>query len=65
MTYLECRMPQLRDELEIIRLLVAAIEKHAQGEVAKLAAGILAELRNADFEIVRQPKGDARSGSHE
>jgi hypothetical protein len=49
-------MPPLRDELEIIRLVAAAIEKHARGDVAKLATGIIAELRRAGFEIVRQPE---------
>ena len=58
-------MPPLRDELEIIRLLVAAVEKHARGDVAKLAAGILAELRKAGFEIVRDPKADRGPDSHE
>ena len=46
-------MPSIRDELEIIRL-VAGIEKHARGDVAKLATGIIAELRQAGFEIVRR-----------
>ena len=47
-------MPSIRHELEIIRLVVAGIEKHARGDVAKLATGIIAELRRAGFEIVRR-----------
>jgi len=47
-------MPSIRDVLEIIRLVAAAIEKHARGDVAKLATGIIAELRQAGFEIVRR-----------
>ena len=47
-------MPSLRDELEIIRLVVAGIEKHARGDVSKLATGIIAELRQAGFDIVRR-----------
>ena len=47
-------MPSIRDELEIIRLVVAGIEKHARGDVAKLATGIIAELRQAGFETVRR-----------
>ena len=47
-------MPSIRDELEIIRLVAAGIEKHARGDVTKLATGIIAELRQAGFEIVRR-----------
>jgi hypothetical protein len=47
-------MPSIRDELEIIHLVVAAIEKHARGDVSRLATGIIAELRQAGFEIVRR-----------
>ena len=50
-------MPSIRDELEIIRLVAAAIEKHARGDVAKLATGIIAELRQAGFDIVRRSEG--------
>jgi len=46
-------MPSLRDELEVIRPVVAGIEKHARGDLAKLATGII-ELRQAGFEILRR-----------
>jgi hypothetical protein len=45
-------MPSPRDELELVRIVAAAIEKHARGDVAKLALGIITELRQAGFEIV-------------
>jgi len=47
-------MPSRRDELELVRIVAAAIEKHARGDVAKLALGIIMELRQAGFEIVRR-----------
>jgi len=37
-----------------VRLVSAAIEKHAHGNVEKLALGIITELRRAGFEIVRR-----------
>jgi|1186.fasta_scaffold305406_1 hypothetical protein len=46
-------MATLRDELEILRILIAAIEKHARGDVAALARGIIEELRAAGMEIRR------------
>jgi hypothetical protein len=47
-------MPSPRDELELVRLVSAAIEKHAHGNVEKLALSIITELRRAGFEIVRR-----------
>ena len=44
-------MPKLRDELEIVRVVVAAIEKHARGDVEALARGIIDELRRVGLEI--------------
>jgi hypothetical protein len=43
----------LREELEIIGIVVAAIEKHARGDVEALARGIIEELRAAGPEIRR------------
>jgi hypothetical protein len=40
-----------------VRIVAAAIEKHARGDVAKLARGIITELRQAGFEIVRRSEG--------
>jgi hypothetical protein len=42
-----------REESEIERIIVAAIEKHARGDVAALARGIIEELRAAGLEIRR------------
>ena len=39
------------EESEIERVIVAAIEKHARGDVAALARGIIEELRAAGLEI--------------
>ena len=47
-------MASRRQELELVRVVAAAIEKHARGDVAKLALGIITELRQAGFEIVPQ-----------
>lgn len=40
-------------------MIVAAIEKHARGDVAELALGIITELRQAGFEIVRRSERTA------
>ena len=50
-------MPSHREELELVRVVAAAIEKHARGDVTKLALGIITELRRAGFEIVRGEGG--------
>jgi hypothetical protein len=42
-----------REESEIERIIVAAIEKHAIGDVEALARGIIEELRDAGLEIRR------------
>jgi hypothetical protein len=42
-----------REESEIERIIVAAIEKHARGDVDALARGIIEELRAAGLEIRR------------
>jgi hypothetical protein len=42
-----------REESEIERIIVAAIEKHARGDVEALARGIIEELRAAGLEICR------------
>jgi hypothetical protein len=42
-----------REESEIERIIVAAIEKHARGDVEALARGIIEELRAAGLEIRR------------
>ena len=47
-------MPSRREELALVRIVAAAIEKHARGDVEKLALGVITELRRAGFEIVRQ-----------
>ena len=47
-------MPSLREELELVRIVAAALEKHARGDVEKLALGIITELRQAGFEIVHR-----------
>ena len=44
-------MPTLREELEIMDVIIAAIEKHARGDVEALARGIIEELRAAGLEI--------------
>jgi hypothetical protein len=41
------------EESEIERVIVAAIEKHARGDVEALARGIIVELRAAGLEIRR------------
>jgi hypothetical protein len=46
-------MSDRQGESEIVAVIVAAIEKHARGDVAKLAIGIITDLRQAGFEIVR------------
>lgn len=47
-------MPSLRDELELVRVVAAAIERHARGDVEKLVPRIITERRQAGFEIVRR-----------
>jgi len=42
-----------REESEIERIIVAAIKKHARGDVEALARGIIEELRDAGLEIRR------------
>jgi hypothetical protein len=42
-----------REESEIERVIVAAIEKHARGDVEALARGIIEELRFAGLAIRR------------
>jgi hypothetical protein len=49
-------MPSRREELELVRIIAAAIEKHARGDVKKLALGIITELRQEGFEIVRRDR---------
>ena len=44
-------MPPRREELELVRIVAAAIEKHARGHVEKPALGGITELRQAVFEI--------------
>jgi hypothetical protein len=61
LSYRECRMPSLRDELELVRIVAAAIERHARGDVQKLALSIITELRRAGLEIVRQSARTAAS----
>jgi len=46
-------MAEPRDELEIERVIVAAIYRHARGNVIYLARAIVADLREAGFEIRR------------
>ena len=46
-------MTDPREESEIERIIVAAIEKHARGDVDALARGIIEELRGAGLEIQR------------
>jgi hypothetical protein len=50
-------MADLEDESEIHLIIVAAIEKHARGDVETLARGIIAELRRAG--LVIRPAKDA------
>ena len=56
-------MASRRQELELVRVVAAAIEKHARGDVAKLALGIITELREAGFEIVHSRKEDDRQNA--
>ena len=56
-------MTSRREELKLVRVVAAAIEKHARGDVAKLALGIITELREAGFEIVPRRKGDDRQNA--
>jgi hypothetical protein len=57
-------MAEPRDEVEIERVIAVAIYRHARGDVEALAGGILADLREAGFEIRRAlgraPAPDAR-----
>ena len=46
-------MADQREESEIERIIVAAIEKHARGDLEALARGIIEELRAAGLEIRR------------
>ena len=48
-------VPEPQEESEIERVIVAAIEKHARGDVEALARGIIEELRAAEIE----PRGNA------
>ena len=56
-------MPSRRQELELVRVVASAIEKHARGDVAKLALGIITELRQAGFEIERRRQEDDRQNN--
>ena len=47
-------MPTFREKIEIEHVIVAAIEKHARGDVERLARGIVEDLRHAGYEIRRQ-----------
>lgn len=42
----------VQEKVEIARIIVAAIEKHARGGVEALARGIIAELHKAGYEIL-------------
>jgi hypothetical protein len=54
-------MTEPRDEVEIERVIVKAIERHARGNPEALARLLVAELRRAGFEIRRRARpGDAR-----
>jgi len=53
------RMPPFREKIEVERLIAAAIEKHARGDVEALARGIIVELDRAGFEIVRRSEAGA------
>ena len=44
-------MEQRREESDVERVIVAAIEKHARGDVETLARGIMLELYRAGYEI--------------
>jgi hypothetical protein len=44
-------MATLRDELEMLHAVIAAIKKHERRDVAALARGIIEELRAAGMEI--------------
>ena len=44
-------MSDRQGESEIVAVIVAAIEKHARGDVERLARGIMVELYRAGFEI--------------
>jgi hypothetical protein len=46
-------MAEPRDEVEIERVIVASIFRHARGNVIYLARAIFADLREAGFEIRR------------
>ena len=46
-------MADPREESEIERVIVAAIEKHVRGDGEALARGIIGELRAAGLEIRR------------
>jgi hypothetical protein len=44
-------MADRQDGSEIMAVIIAAIEKHARGDVERLARGIMVELFRAGFEI--------------
>jgi hypothetical protein len=47
-------MTEPRDEVEIERVIVKAIERHVRGNPEALARQLVAELRRAGFEIRRR-----------
>ena len=53
-------MTSLKEELELMRIVAASIERHARGDVEKLALGIINDLRQAGFDIVRPREGSGR-----
>jgi hypothetical protein len=46
-------MAEPRDEVEIERVIIKAVERHARGNPDALARQLIAELRRAGFEIRR------------
>jgi hypothetical protein len=49
----ECRMAEPLDEVEIERIIAVALNRHARGDVEALTRGVIADLRDAGFEIRR------------
>ncbi len=54
-------MAEPRDEVEIERVIAVAIYQHAKSDIDALARNIIADLREAGFEISRADVKHSRS----
>jgi hypothetical protein len=51
-----------REEVEIERVIAVAIYRHSQGDIEHLARSIIADLREAGFEIRRDDQPSQQNG---